>query len=281
MSTKLWVPEGTPVAAVQIIHGMCEHIMRYDAFAKALNAQGYVVLASDLPGHGPECPTLGYCPGDMWQVTLDAIRKDNKALKEQFPGIPVIVFGHSYGSFLLQTLVPELGADAYVLSGSSRQQAADTLRSLYDMACAMAPEELAYKIADLSFNAYNKPFEAEGRNAWLSRDRAQVEKYNSDPLCGFVVSSSFYKGMYGGLIDLCDPSFPPKPEKAVPILVMSGDHDPVGGFGVGVKALAELYTERGYDTALNLYVDGRHEMLNEINKADVIEDILAFIAKII
>lgn len=277
MSELLWLPEGEPRAALLLIHGMCEHVRRYEAFARALNARGFAVLAGDLPGHGPECPTLGYCPGDMWALSQEAIRGNYTRLRQRYPHLPIVVFGHSYGSFLLQSLVPTLGADAYILSGSARQTDPEKLKALYDMACAMAPQEKANAIAELSFNAFNHSFAAEGRNAWLSRDRAQVERYNADPLCGFVVSGSFYKGMYGGLIELCDPEFPPRPNKPVPILVMSGDQDPVGGFGEGVKALAELYARRGYPVTLRLYPEARHETLNERNREEVTADVLAFL----
>lgn len=277
MSELQWLPEREPRAALLLIHGMCEHVRRYETFARALNAQGYAVLAEDLPGHGPECPTLGYCPGDMWALSQEAIRRNFARLRQRYPDLPIVVFGHSYGSFLLQSLVPTLGADAYILSGSARQTDPEKLKKLYDMACAMAPQEKANAIAELSFNAFNQSFAAEGRNAWLSRDRAQVERYNRDPLCGFVVSGSFYKGMYGGLIGLCDREFPPRPEKPVPILVMSGDRDPVGGFGEGVKELAELYSQRGYPVTLRLYAQARHETLNECNREEVTEDVLAFL----
>lgn len=276
MSKRSWLPSGAPRAVVRLIHGMCEHIDRYDYFADRLAQQGYAVFAEDLPGHGKDCPTPGYAPGDMWETSLDTIRNDCAALRQQYPDIPMIVFGHSYGSFLLQRLVPELGADAYILSGSSRQQDAEKLGRLLAIARELPPEAPAHRLAQLTFVAYNGPFEAEGPNAWLSRDRSQVEKYNADPLCGFVSSGAFYQGMYGGLVGLCDAAFPPAAKKATPILVMSGSKDPVGNFGTGVEALAELYRERGYGVTLRLYPDGRHEMLNELDRDRVISHILDF-----
>lgn len=277
MSKQYWLPKRKAKAVVQLIHGMCEHIGRYDSFARCLADQGYAVFARDLPGHGADCPTLGYSGDDMWEETLAVLRKDHQALREQYPDIPRIVFGHSYGSFLLQRLIPELKADAYILSGSSRQQDAEKLGRLLAMAKELPEDQPADKLAQLTFVAYNKSFEAEGPNAWLSRDHAQVEKYNADPLCGFVSSGAFYQGMYGGLVGLCDPVFPPAAEKAAPILVMSGDKDPVGNFGTGVEALAALYRERGYDVTLCLYPDGRHEMLNETNRDQVVCNILRFL----
>lgn len=281
MSERFWLPEGAPRAAVQLVHGMCEHIGRYDAFARCLTEQDYVVFARDLPGHGEECTTPGYAGGDMWEASLQTIRGDNKALRKKYPGIPVVVFGHSYGSFLTQRLVPELSADAYILSGSCRQTDSEKLTKLLGLAKTLPPEEPAYRLAELTFVAYNSRFEAEGTNAWLSRDRAQVEKYNSDPYCGFVASGSFYQGLYSGLVGLCEPEFPPAVDKAIPILVMSGDMDPVGNFGEGVTSLAELYRERGYDVTLRLYPNGRHEMLNETNRDQAIGHVLDFLGKAI
>lgn len=277
MSKQLWLPSGEIKAVVQLIHGMCEHIGRYEGFAHQLNDRGYAVFARDLPGHGADCPTLGYAEGNMWEKTLEMLRQDHADLRRQFPELPIAVFGHSYGSFLLQRLIPELKADAYILSGSNRQQDGEKLGRLLAMAMELPEAQPADKLAQLTFVAYNKSFEAEGPNAWLSRDHAQVEKYNADPLCGFVSSGAFYQGMYSGLVGLCDPDFPPAAEKAVPILVMSGDKDPVGNFGTGVESLADLYRERGYDVTLCLYPDGRHEMLNETNRDQVVCHILRFL----
>lgn len=281
MSKQLWLPSGEVKAVIQLIHGMCEHIGRYDGFARCLADQGYAVFARDLPGHGTDCSTLGYAEGNMWEGSLAMIREDHEALRSQYPDLPHIVFGHSYGSFLLQRLIPELNASAFILSGSNRQMDAEKLDSLLAMAESLPRVQPADKLAELTFVAYNKSFDAEGPNAWLSRDVSQVAKYNADPCCGFVSSGAFYQGMYGGLLGLCDPTFPPPAPEPLPILMMSGDKDPVGNFGTGVKALASLYRERGYDVTLHLYPDGRHEMLNELNREQVISDILRFIDPVI
>lgn len=276
MSKQLWLPSGEARAVVQIIHGMCEHIGRYDAFARVLANRGCAVFARDLPGHGTDCSTPGYAEGNMWEESLTVIREDFKALQGRFQNLPHIVFGHSYGSFLLQRLIPELTASAFILSGSNRQMDTEKLGKLLALAEALPPKQPADKLAELTFAAYNKPFEAEGTNAWLSRDLSRVAKYNADPYCGYVSSAAFYRGMYGGLLELCDPSFPPAASEPLPVLIFSGDRDPVGNFGAGVKELAALYTERGYDVTLKLYPNGRHEMLNELNRGQVISDILSF-----
>lgn len=277
MGERSWLPQGAPRAAVQLVHGMCEHIGRYDAFARRLADRGYAVFARDLPGHGEDCATPGYTPGNMWEDSLNVIRRDHEALRSRYPGIPAVVFGHSYGSFLTQRLVPELGADAYILSGSSRHSDTEKLTRLSALAQTLPPEEPAQKLAELTFVAYNGKFQAEGTNAWLTRDPQQVEKYNRDPHCGFVASGNFYRGMYGGLLGLCEPDFPPCAAAPVPVLIMSGDMDPVGGYGEGVRALAQLYGRQGYAVTLQLYPQGRHEMLNETNRDRVIEDVLRFL----
>lgn len=276
MSKQLWLPSVEAKAVVQIIHGMCEHIGRYDDFARVLTNRGYAVFARDLPGHGTDCATPGYAEGNMWEESLSVIREDFIALQSRFPNLPHIVFGHSYGSFLLQRLIPELNASAFILSGSNRQMDTEKLGKLLALAETLSPKQPADKLAELTFAAYNKPFEAEGANAWLSRDLSCVAKYNADPYCGYVSSAAFYCGMYGGLIGLCDPAFPPVASEPQSIMLVSGDRDPVGNFGAGVKELASLYIERGYDVTLKLYPDGRHEMLNELNREQVFSDILSF-----
>lgn len=278
--SEWWIlPDGQPRAVVQIIHGMCEHIGRYRMFAEALSGEGYAVYSCDLPGHGSDCPTLGYAPGSMWENTLSQLREACASVRARYPGLPIAVFGHSYGSFLLQRLLPELGADAYILSGSCRQSDSQKLRFLLEKAEALPEAEPAYELAELTFAAYNKPFEQEGKNAWLSRDSQRVSLYNADHLCGFVCSANFYRGLYTGLLGLCDSEFPPAAEKKVPVLVMSVSRDPVGLFGEGVTPLAELYTQRGYAAELRLYEQGRHEMLNELNRSEVVKDVLDFLKR--
>lgn len=277
MSEVWYLPEGEIKGAVMIIHGMCEYAARYKPFAGFLNDLGYAVYAKDLPGHGPDCNTLGYAPGDMWAVTLDVLRAGYQAMKVRFPGVPTAVFGHSYGSFLLQRLLPELDASAFILSGSCLQADADKLTHLLQMACALPEADKAFQLAELTFQAYNKSFAAEGTNAWLTRDAAQVALYNADPLCGFVCSANFYRGLYSGLVGLCDPAWPPAASRDIPVLVLSGDNDPVGQFGTGVRALYERYAARGYNTKLKLYKDGRHEMLHEWNHEEVLNDIRVFL----
>lgn len=277
MSSKWWYPSGFPKAVVQIIHGMCEHIGRYDNFAKALVQQGYAVFACDLPGHGRDCPHLGYAEGDMWTSSLEQIRVSAAEIKQTFPGLPCAIFGHSYGSYLLQRLIPELDANAFILSGSCRQQDTVRLRLLWEKTLSSPWDKPADDLAALSFEAYNNYFPGEGKNAWLTRDLAQVEKYNADPLCGFIASYNFYRGMYHGLIELCDPAFPPEVSKPKPILLISGKEDPVGRFGDGVTALADLYTQKAYSVQLVLYENARHEVLNEENRGEVYACILNFL----
>lgn len=99
--SEWWIlPDGQPRAVVQIIHGMCEHIGRYRMFAEALSGEGYAVYSCDLPGHGSDCPTLGYAPGSMWENTLSQLREACASVRARYPGLPIAVFGHSYGSFL-------------------------------------------------------------------------------------------------------------------------------------------------------------------------------------
>ncbi len=281
MSENWYIPQEAPRGLVMVIHGMCEYAARYEPFARFLNTLGYGVYACDLPGHGADCTTLGYAPGDMWADTLTMLRNAFKTMRRRFPGLPAAVFGHSYGSFLLQRLLPEMDADGFILSGSCLQTDADKLGRLLQMAGSIPEAEKAEQLAALTFEAYNRSFAKEGRNAWLTRDREQVDKYNADALCGFVCSGNFYRGLYGGLIGLCDPSWPPVAARTVPVLVLSGDKDPVGMFGTGVRMLHERYQARGYAAQLKLYPDGRHEMLHELNCDEVLADIRGFLQSIL
>ena len=276
----LWLDCRDPIGVVKIIHGMCEHMGRYDAFAAALNRAGFLVVGSDLRGHGPLFrSSLGYAPGDMWQGDLADQRQILAELKKRWPGLPVFVFAHSYGSFLAQRLLWDQEAAGWVLSGSGIRDAASAYQSMRDRALALAeihgPGAPANELAKLTFQAYNAPFAGEGTNAWLSRDKEKVAAYNADPLCGFVASCNFYASMFGGMLELA--SGGGGVAQGTPILLIAGDKDPVGECGAGVRALADLYAGQGAAVTQSLYPGARHELLNELCAEQAVEEICAFL----
>ena len=288
----LWDEVENPKAVLQIAHGMAEHARRYDDFAKYLNQNGIIVFADDHRAHGATCVgqskkgVKGYQKGEIY---IDTVRDEvaiTSHLKQRY-GLPVIYLGHSYGSMVGQRYI-ELCKEhtGAILSGSAMMKGA-----LLNMGCAIigtqyalcGGEKVGNLANNLSFGSYNKPFKNEGLEyAWLSRDKAQVQKYIDDEECGWVMSTAFFKWFFTGLKASYKKKNLTQIDINKPIGIFSGDKDPVGGNGKLVKKLHEQYKKLGVkDLSIKLYPDARHEILNETNNAEVYADILARIEEMI
>lgn len=277
---------GEKKGIIQIVHGMVEHMGRYDDFAGFLNAAGFIVAGDDHRAHGDtDKDNLGkYVPGEKAGTDSDLFEdtvKDELAitdlLKERYK-LPLILFGHSYGSFLTQrymTIDTSKLAGA-VLCGSALQGGAivNIGKSIAKKACKKNAGEPGYKLNAMMFKAYDRKFR-EGKNAWLNRDVEEVGKYNLDPYCSFVCSNAFYYSFFGGIktIEKSDNS---AINKNLKLHITSGDKDMVGKCGKLVKKLYEKYKRLGLQPSLKLYPGARHEIVNETNKQEVYDDILKF-----
>lgn len=284
----LWNDVKNPKGVVQISHGMAEHARRYDAFAKFLNANGYIVFADDHRAHGMTSTkqsakgVRGYHKGDIFNDTVRDEIAITAHLKERF-GLPVVYLGHSYGSMIGQRYVelPNESAGA-ILCGSANMKGA-----VLSIGCAVANMQYALlggekpgKLLDkLSFGSYNAKFKKDKTAfAWLSRDKEQVRKYIFDEQCGYVMSIAFFKYFFAGLKASYKSENLAGIDKNKPIAIFSGDKDPVGGAGKLVDKLYKMYVDLGVkDVSVKLYSDARHEILNETNNAEVYADFLAAI----
>jgi alpha-beta hydrolase superfamily lysophospholipase len=279
-----------PKAIIQIVHGMMEHAGRYAAFADYLLDNGHTIYASDHPGHGKTARTadeLGYLNGKKgWLQVIDDIHALAKIIKNDYPSVPVILFGHSMGSMLARhysfSYPDEI--QGLILSGTNYSSKALSLfgsglagltRNIYgNHHRSKVINYLTYK----QFNRYFKPHETEFD--WLSRDKEAVRKYIEDNLCGYPSTSALYSGMFYGMRQIVNSRNVDRITKDLPILIISGDHDPVGNFTKGVIKVRDLFEKAGLQNiTLKLYENGRHEMLNEINKEDVYRDIHEWIEK--
>ncbi len=285
-------PKETPRAVIQIVHGMAEHYARYFPLAEALREQGYAVAGYDQIGHGPQTPAdkLGYL-GDHngWQRLIYDANTVHTILCEHWPQAPQVMLGHSMGSFVAREYAIQFGPDqldGLILSGTGWQDMG-TLRpalAIAGLQCmrrdgAKRPSRLLHKMA---FGGYNKRFRpARTSFDWLSRDEKEVDKYIADPLCGFVFTSGGYRDLFSGLRDLARVERLRYVPRELPVLLISGDNDPVGGNkGELVNKVAEQYRTAGLqDVQVKLYEGARHELFNETNRDQVQEDLLAWLKR--
>jgi len=284
---RLYVwPIEQPKAAVQLIHGMAEHMGRYDRLARALNAAGYAVVGHDHLGHGPSAKQgeLGYfAPKDGWDCLIRDAKQVTDYMKKRFPGVKYALLGHSMGSFVTREYLLRYGGelDACVISGTGWHPAAlaTSARAMAAACGLLSWTKPANLVNKMGFGSYNKAF-APARTAfdWLSRDEKEVDKYVADPLCGFVFTARGFYDMFGGLKELSKLDRLQKMPKDLPVYFVSGAMDPVGNNGAGVKTVAGQFQSAGMrDVTVKLYEGGRHEMFNEINRDEVTSDLVAWL----
>lgn len=281
-----WTPEGSPRGVVQIVHGVAEHIGRYDPVARFLAAHGYVVCGEDHLGHGLTAGgKFGYFgPKDGWDLVSRDVRRLRELEGEKHLKLPYVILGHSMGSFLARTyLIRWPGTvNAAVLSGTGQESAAAVAsgKALSSALCkTRGPDHVSKLVNGLSLGAYNKAFQPNRTSSdWISRDEAAVDAYLADPLCTFIPTVGMFRDMMGGLQFIADPANLAKMDKDTPVYFLSGDSDPVGSMGKGVRKVAGMFRSAGCkDVTVKLYPGGRHEMFNETNRQEVFDDLLAWI----
>jgi alpha-beta hydrolase superfamily lysophospholipase len=280
-----WEPEGiNPRGVVQIAHGMAEKAIRYDKFARELSEKGYVVYANDHRGHGQTAGSV-QALGQIGKGGFIGMIRDMKALndiiKEENGELPIYLFGHSMGSFLTQGYIALHGGTlrGAILSGTKGREPLVTY-----FGAMIAWREMKKRgfdtpspfLSKLSFGGYNKNFKPNRTEYdWLSRDNSVVDTYIHDPYCGGVFPSGFYYELLKGLNVIQSRLAMEKIPKKLPIYIFSGDKDPVGRNSRTVLGLIRDYKKLGIeDVEYKFYKDGRHEMLNEINRDEVVKDII-------
>lgn len=283
-----WLPEGEVRGVLQIAHGMVEFIDRYDRFASFMASQGFYVVGNDHLGHGKSVTDesqLGYFAkengnlcvvGDMQQLREDTQKK--------YPNVPYFLLGHSMGSFLTRQYIEIYGeglAGAIVM-GTGYQSAA-TLNAAIGLSGMLkklkGDHHRSALLNNMALGSYNKAFEpARTKNDWLCRDEAIVDAYEANPLNQFLFTVNGYNNLFRGLRFAEKQKNLDKIPKDLPILVVSGGNDPVGECGKGPRMVAEAYKKTGIkNVTLKLYPGDRHEILNELDKETVYQDILNWV----
>ena len=279
---RIWLPEGKPKAIVQLVHGMAEHIDRYDATARAFSDAGYLVVGHTHLGHGPRADVKGYfAKKDGWQCLIDDVHALRLRTEKHYPGLPYILLGHSMGSFVARCYIQQYaeGMAGVVLSGTGYFPKPMVLAGLAaaNLVCffggAKKPSPLINRLA---FSSSNKPFAPNRTDFdWLTRVEAEVDQYVADPCCGFLFTGSGYRDMFRGLNRLANLKNLQKVPKGLPVMLISGDQDPVGGMGAGVKQVAAEFVSAGVkDTVFRLHTKDRHEVFNEEDREEAWAEVI-------
>jgi alpha-beta hydrolase superfamily lysophospholipase len=282
-------PESAPAkAVVQIEHGMAEHAARYRSVAETLTAAGYAVYADDHRGHGKSARSpadLGFlAEQDGWGRVARDFERLRERIVEEHPRKPVFLLGHSMGSLLAQSYVAEHGRElaGLVLSGTGGGsgplvRVGRAIAKLERL--RVGPRGRSKLLQALTFGAYNKGFTPNRTGYdWLSRDDAEVDRYIADPLCGFDFTVQGWIDVMSGVISIESAATIAKVPKTLPVYMLSGALDPVGRASVGVKWLADQYRGAGLsDVTVRLYEGARHELFNETNRDQVLDELVAWL----
>jgi len=256
---------------LQIAHGMGEHALRYAPLAAHFTRQGFHVFANDHRGHGRTAKTpkeLGDFGKDGWDGLVEDMVTLTQTAKQEAPGVPIVLLGHSMGSFALQQYLLDHSAliDAAALSGSAA----------FDRLFVDLERQVDLTSINAAFEPARTPFD------WLSRDPHEVDLYVADPLCGFAANQDSTRSMARSMRRTIDPQELAKIRKDLPIYVMAGDADPVNGHLEFLKPLAARYRTAGIrNVTEQYYPGGRHEMFNETNRDEVMKDFSGWVRRVL
>lgn len=287
LAYRIYEPEGEVKAVVQVSHGMCEYVGRYENYAEHLCANGIVLAGNDHPGHGESAES----PDELGKIemdgALDGLRAMSELLLERYEGKPLILLGHSMGSFLCRlylTMYAEYLSGAIIMGTSGPDVPAGAGIALANMIIALRGRDHRSKLLKkIAFAGYLKRCgKGADKSAWLTRDSAIVEKYNSDPFCNYIFTANSYYELFNAILIVSNEIWAPNVPTDLPILIISGEDDPVGSYGKGVCKVAGALTHAGARKLTTVIIPGaRHEVLNETDKEETYEVIDKWLAEVL
>ena len=275
--------EAIPVAVIQVLHGLGEHAQRYERFAAVCAGRQIAVVAHDHRGHG-DLENFGHFADTKgWDKVIADALQVRQYIAHQYPKIPVVLLGHSMGSYIAQSFVMRHGGNntALILSASTltpRFEVRKAHIAARMFAGLSGKRRVSPLLNQLALGKVNNAFVPNRTGyEWVSRDEEEVDRYVDDPLCGGQYSNQLWSDLTGGLLEISAPGALASVRSDLPILILGGENDPLGGL-VGLTRLADAYRQSGHDSVtLSIYPGGRHEMLNEINRHEVMTDIVDWV----
>ena len=283
-----WIPDTEVTAVLQIAHGMVEFIGRYDRFGTLLAEKGIYVVGNDHLGHGSSVVSQGdhgyFAEKDGNLCVIGDMHALREMTQKKYPGVPYFLLGHSMGSFLARQYIEMYGeglAGAIIMgTGVLPEGALKAALALSRVTAKMKGWRYRSRLIDsMALGSYNKKFEpARTKNDWLTKDEAIVDAYNANPWNNFRFTVNGYYNMFTGIAYAQKEENIRRIPKDLPVLIVSGEEDPVGEFGKGPQKLFEIYRKAGLtDVTIKLYPGDRHEILNETDHELVDKDILDWI----
>lgn len=284
---KVYEPDGEIQGIVQIVHGMTEHIDRYDAFMKALADNGYVAFGHNHLGHKDTVPDeelgfMGYSDG--FRYLINDVNAFGDAVSELYPDKKRFLFGHSMGSFVVRLSILEAPEklSGLIICGTGGP---NKLAGMGLMMCNLVTlfkggKHISPLMQKLTFSNYNERFAEENDpNSWLSTDAVARNLYKDDKYCTFKFTVCAMHDLIK-LNKVCNkPIWAEAVSKSLPMFLISGEDDPVGDYGRGVTTVYNRLKKADCNVKMKLYKGARHEILNDFTRDEVTEDILNFIKK--
>ncbi len=286
---ELYIPDGDVRGIVLLSHGMIDYVGRYTALAEYLTGEGFVFAGNDHLGHGETaaCPEdYGFfAERDGYKLVINDLYKMNRLVRAEFTGVPAFLLGHSMGSFLarLYTVEHPDSIDGVIIHGTGGKNPLLPLgKAVIGLTCALRGARYRSKlVTGIAFGSYNDHFDkSEGPDAWLTRDISAVASRPTDPHTSYIFTAAGYADLFTMIGECnCKAHFASFPQD-MPTLVISGDADPVGNYGKGVRFVYDSLVGAGVKrVTLKTYEGARHELFNETNKDEVFRDIFTWLTE--